>query len=454
MSLTTSSYLSFHSGNRELEKGFDSLKLQALHWVFDTAPVGPYYEAALPGRDAFCMRDTSHQAIGAEVLGLSRYNFNMMKKFAEGIDEKRDYCSFWEIDRYDRPCPVDYTNDSDFWYNLPANFDLLDAILRLYLFTGNREYLDDMAFARFCALTMEQYIACWDRDGDGLPDHQLEDGRRGIASYNESAQSIHGDRIGCDLIGAMIRAYSSYAKICDLTGYHEHAAIYRKRGEALRRKFEKEWYQDGSGYASSFTMDGKYLFDPDVGMLDLLYEGIPQAQRAAALLDRVEQTYQQMEIEPFSHVPEVLWKYGRNDSAFQSLKRAMRSDLPRKEYPEASFCAIGAMATGLMGVEPDASLKRLATLSRLPAGQWASLEHICCLGGMVSITHADGESELSNESSTPILWRARFSQDSSPVMEGIDYTTGAEILPWSNTKAVYAEGIVAPGQTVTAHIRS
>jgi len=31
--------------------------------------VGYWYEAALPGREAFCMRDVSHQSIGAETLG-------------------------------------------------------------------------------------------------------------------------------------------------------------------------------------------------------------------------------------------------------------------------------------------------------------------------------------------------------------------------------------------------
>lgn len=38
----------------------------------DTDPVGPWYEAALPKREAFCMRDVSHQCIGEEINGHAR----------------------------------------------------------------------------------------------------------------------------------------------------------------------------------------------------------------------------------------------------------------------------------------------------------------------------------------------------------------------------------------------
>ena len=132
MALHTQSLVTLRSSSRALEQGFDRIKRQALHWVFEGYPVGDYYEAALPNRDAFCMRDTSHQCTGAEVLGLSSHNLNMFRKFAASMTEARDYCALWEIDRYDRPCPVDWTNDSDFWFNLPANFDMLHALWRMY----------------------------------------------------------------------------------------------------------------------------------------------------------------------------------------------------------------------------------------------------------------------------------------------------------------------------------
>ena len=63
----------------------------------DSDPVGPWYEAALPNRQAFCMRDVSHQCIGEELNGHGRQNANMMGKFVENISESKDYCSYWAV---------------------------------------------------------------------------------------------------------------------------------------------------------------------------------------------------------------------------------------------------------------------------------------------------------------------------------------------------------------------
>ena len=112
----------------------------------DSDPVGPWYEAALPNRQAFCMRDVSHQCIGEELNGHGRQNVNMMGKFVENISESKDYCSYWEIDRNNLPASADYVSDQDFWYNLNANFDVMNACYRLYLWTGDEVYINDPRF--------------------------------------------------------------------------------------------------------------------------------------------------------------------------------------------------------------------------------------------------------------------------------------------------------------------
>jgi hypothetical protein len=48
----------------------------------------------------------------------------MFRKFAASMSPAIDWCSYWEIDRYDRPCPVDYTAKRISGINLPANFDV------------------------------------------------------------------------------------------------------------------------------------------------------------------------------------------------------------------------------------------------------------------------------------------------------------------------------------------
>jgi hypothetical protein len=65
-----------------------------LAYAFTGDPVGPWYEAALPGRQAFCMRDTAHQGLGAHMLGLAQYTRNMLYKFAENISKSKDWCSY------------------------------------------------------------------------------------------------------------------------------------------------------------------------------------------------------------------------------------------------------------------------------------------------------------------------------------------------------------------------
>src|ERR1700728_2477955 len=94
------SNLQFESSDRELVRAFQWAKGQALEYAHGgTDPVGPWYEAALPGRDSFCMRDVSHQATGAEALGLYAQNRNMLERFAAAVSPARDWAGYWEIDK-------------------------------------------------------------------------------------------------------------------------------------------------------------------------------------------------------------------------------------------------------------------------------------------------------------------------------------------------------------------
>jgi hypothetical protein len=102
--LSQISEVSFVSTDTSLTNAFVWAKKQALFYRGSSDdPVGPWYEAALPSRYAFCMRDASHQCIGAEILGMSRENKNMFTKFAGNISESKLWCSYWEIVKYP-PC--------------------------------------------------------------------------------------------------------------------------------------------------------------------------------------------------------------------------------------------------------------------------------------------------------------------------------------------------------------
>ncbi len=150
------------STDTALQGAFNRAKQMALKHRGDPAdPVGPWYESALPPRSAFCMRDVSHMATSGEILGMSRENKNMFTKFVSNISESKDWCTYWEIDKWNRPCPADYRNDKEFWYNLPANFDVLNASYQLYLWTGDTTYISNPAFTNFFEKTVNEFIAHW-----------------------------------------------------------------------------------------------------------------------------------------------------------------------------------------------------------------------------------------------------------------------------------------------------
>ena len=457
MPLHTTSMVTLRSSSRALEQGFDRIKRQALHWVYEGYPVGDYYEAALPNRDAFCMRDTSHQCTGAEVLGLSSHNFNMFRKFAASMTEARDYCALWEIDRYDRPCPVDWTNDADFWYNLPANFDMLHALWRMYEWTGDVRYLKDGAMEEFCARTVEDYIARWDRDGDGLPDRRASEGRRGLASYDESD---YAERylVGCDLLASMARAHLSYSAMCRASGRREQAAIYGKRGQALMAKLHDEWYEPGRGYASALGTDRKLLFSEDQHYSQslLYWDAAGDAARANECTSYMIGRMDGAIIESLSHYPELLWRYGKPDAAMRALERLMDPACYRKEYPEASFSAVGAVATGMMGIRPERAdcagnvldgMGRISTRASLAGVDWVELDHVPVLGGEISVRHeGDSCTLFAREMGESVIWRAAFDGECAININGARVPAIVAVDEFSGRTYTYADIEVRAGE--------
>src|SRR5260370_19520706 len=85
----TQSKLELDSSDARLVEGFVRARRQAVAYAFDNDPVGPWFEAAEPGREAFCMRDVAHQSMGGHALGLARHNLNMLKRFAENISDAK-----------------------------------------------------------------------------------------------------------------------------------------------------------------------------------------------------------------------------------------------------------------------------------------------------------------------------------------------------------------------------
>jgi hypothetical protein len=405
--------LEFESSDAKLTAAFVWAKAQALDYAFPASthddPVGDWYEAALPSRFAFCMRDVSHQATGAQVLGLGAFNLNMLGKFARGISPARDFCSYWEIDKWDRPAPVDYKNDKDFWYNLPANFDVLDACWRQYLWTGNRAYIEDPAFLDFYGLTVNEFIRAWDKDGDGVPEHRKEYGNRGLGGYDEGAYS---DRTlnGADLLAVEARAFDSYAEILAHRGDSAAAESLRRRAAGIRERFTGYWWSESRRQFADFALeDGKLVFEDMFwgGVFPLYFGIIPAGERRDATLGRIL-AGEPEGIEVESYLPEIFYRYGEDDAAYDEILRLSDPAKKRREYPEVPFALIGAVATGLMGLEPDARTLTVATRSRLAAKtEWAELRNVPVFDNAIDIRH-DGRlgTSVAVRSGGNVVWKA------------------------------------------------
>jgi len=414
-SVRPESPLRLEASDAKLTAAFAWAKARALDYVFPVEEtgdaVGDWYEAALPGRFAFCMRDVAHQAAGAHVLGLARFNLNMLGKFAAAAAESRDYCSYWEIDKYDRPAPVDYKSDRDFWYNLPANFDVLDACWRQFLWTGDRTYLDAPGFNSFYGRTVDAYVRAWDKDGDGIPEHRPEYGVRGLGGYDEgpySGQTL----MGSDLPAAMARAYRSFAEMLKFGGDDKAAAGWIKKADRVRGFYLKEWWSEKLGrFAPVLLQDRTPLFEDAFwgDVFPLYFDILPPGPRRRKVLDGLlKGTPGGIEIR--SYLPEILFRLGREDAGYAELLRICDPTTERRDYPEASFAVIGAVATGLFGIRPDARERLVATRSGLPAAtDWAELRNVPVFGNAIGVRHrGKAQTTFENGAGGEIVWKAVF----------------------------------------------
>jgi len=398
------------SDHRELVEGFEWAREAALGYAREGDPVGKWFEAALPGREAFCMRDVSHQAEGALALGLYEHTLNMMRKFAASIAPTRDWCGYWEIDRYDRPAPVDYRSDEDFWYNLPANFDVVQASERSWEWTGDTVWLSDPTLAEFYRRSLDDYVERWDADGDGIMESPASAGIRGIPTYWEG----EGPRAatGGDLVAAQYAANRAHARMLrarDRPG--DVSGAERRDAEAarLRALYNERWWSAELGRFYGAILPGGAFDTTHVPSMQIfpLYFEIVAPERADRLFEGFEPG---VNVEENSYLAEAHYRYGRDAEAFTFLLAQMDPGLERRDYPENPFTAVGGVVRWLAGLRPLASQRVVETRSRLPGDvEWLELSDVPVLDGSLRLRHEGREStRLTRESGTWPRWRAVF----------------------------------------------
>lgn len=467
--------LSFDSSDARLVEAFKWAKTQALAYAFEGDPVGPWYEAALPGREAFCMRDVAHQSTGGHALGLARHNRNMLRRFAENISESKDWCSYWEIDRYNRPAAVDYRNDAEFWYNLPANFDVLDACYRMYLWTGDLSYINDPVFLNFYDRTVTDYVGRWDLGLERVMKRKrfmnirgtFDPARkfhffRGDPSYRESRDEFV---LGVDLLATQYAGYLAYARIQELRGNADMARIWQKKAEDVKALVNTAWWdKQHARFYSHLTKDYSFEGTAASSLLyrDVIEDGPKVKATLQQLLDSIK-ARPSSSVEGQSHHAEILYRYSVPDVAYAQMLDLTREDRDRREYPEVSYSVIGAMVTGTMGItvdpvpplkSPDEDLfvdRTVNTLSGLGGTDWAELRNLRVRSNEISVRH-DGSRKtvLTNQKGPSLIWLAGFSGGSVTLLvDGRPAKAQAKTLQRGN-ETTWVRVVVGAGRTVVA----
>lgn len=457
-----SSTLDFRSTNRSLEQSFYWAKGQALAYVRPgSAAIGPWYEAALPGRNAFCMRDVSHQTEGAAALGLYAANRNMLGLFAQSSAKSRDWAAYWEIDGEGRPSTADYRSDNDFWFNLPANFDVLDGAVRMWRWTGDDSYRNDPAFEHFFG-TLDDYIRTWQLEPDAIlkrpriANRRQAEGTfvdsRGIPSYTEESKDFI---FGTDLLASEYRGIRSLQEIATPGDEKKLAVKLGPAADAIQNLLERVgWSKSQHHYLGTIHSD---LSGSGSGDALVLYFGAAKdPAHIEGALDYLSSPgyWKDVNIEAESYIPLVLFRYGRSDAGYSVLADISAPQKSRREYPEVSYAVIAAIVDGVMGLEPGHRGDEfgVSTLSRLAEGDNATLAGVSIRQNKIDVTHTGRAStSLKNASGPALLWRAAFAGTVASLrVEGKTVGASHSTLP-GGTAISWTMVDVPAGATVTVN---
>ena len=401
-----------------LTQAFIYAKERAMAGVYGGDPIGEWY-ASDPNSRTFCMRDVSHESLGAAVLGLGRHTENMLRRFAQSVASSRKWCGFWTITKDGFPSPDTYRSDTDFGYCLPANFDLLRACYQQLRWTGNRAYLDAV-FSGFYDHSVAAYVSTWDKSHSGWM-KALPEFHRIHASYNSRPPQF---QTSADLVAAQYAAYLAYAGIQDLKGERgslswRMAEEYRAKAAALQARFEAEWWDaNDNRFYSGILPDGSFSAEyVDQSNAYALWFGLPgDRAKIKASLDQMEQHHPQYD-STYSYFPEVFARYGRIERAYNGILEIADPASSTYARGETAFAALGAIAAGLMGINPDAPNRRVETLPRLAKEvEWVRLSRLPVGPNEITVEHRGaGTTVFTNQSGPPVEWRAGFLRDGKRV---------------------------------------
>lgn len=454
--------ISFSSTDTALQTAFYSARDMALHYRGKPGdPVGPWYESALPPRYAFCMRDVAHQCISAEALGLQDANKNMFSLFVKNITRLKDWCSYWEINRYGKPAPEDYRNDTAFWYNLNANFDIMNACWKLYLWTGDKGYISNPAFTNFFNRTANEFIKSWVLQPDSLltrPAHpnagtsfNAKDDfhrARGLPSYSEGVPNL---KMGIDLVAALYRGLLSYAAILRVNRKVSEAKQFEQKATLYQVNIDKYWWDDKANlYNTYYSNNGE--FGKNEGETFLFwFNALTDSVRKQKTLEHI--LGNNWNVENMSYFPYIFYQNGYWNAAIKYMLLLTNPATERRQYPEVSFGVILGFVNGLMGIQPDARYNRVETIYRTNDIPECTVNNVPLLGTYISVKHQAGASTCTNVGKKAIIWRAAFYGLYNQITINGKVQKAVAGMGINGEQVSYTDFTIAPGTVAVAAVK-
>ncbi|OKH99319.1 hypothetical protein A6A06_27665 [Streptomyces sp. CB02923] len=433
-----------------------------------TAAYAPSYWAGYAHRSGYYARDTAHQVVGAQILGLTEENKTMLGSFAVSAVAAHAYYPVWSYNFDARTyLRIDYGSADFFVREVPAPFELVEKTERAYRWSGDAFYVGDTMWD-FCRHATTEFVEEHDQiKPNGVAEGTGQGIFAGAASYNESS----GEQLveAGDAFASQYRAFLAAAALASARGEGEQAARYAGQAAELRRYFHHSWVANqGAAMTRAYSLSGAALsgwgrenswFMP---MKRLLLPGPRNDAYLDYIDDMAEGAGKPVNIEAITYLPDTFFANDRDRQAWKWMRYVYDHRYDRHpvaaqglngDYPEVAFTLVSQAVEGLMGFCPDAPRTRVTTRSHLPGGiDWVRIDRIPVGDAHFDLRH-DGthRSELTNGTSKTYAWQARFPGDHRTVRtDGRPSASHRKILHGRVHTCVNVR--VPPGGTATVEI--
>ena len=174
------------------------------------------------------------------------------------------------------------------------------------------------------------------------------------------------------------------------------------------------WSEKGRHFVGFFSQNGSTHGSGDAMVLYFGATKDPSHIRGALSFIESAEYLKNIGIEEESYLAQTFYRYGEIDAAYERIMDISRPNRDRRDYPEVPFSVIGAIVTGMMGIEVvddgNSDPPLLHSISRLSSKSGsATLSGVRIRGNLIDLEHVgDRRSILTNRIGKAVRWKATF----------------------------------------------